>query len=432
MFAMRKVQPSVQEEILKTKMCSFHLAGRCSKGTSCTFAHSEKEMRPQLNLYKTRPCAAFLRKGTCSDGKRCRFAHGANDLRAALPLEENAANETMTAKGSNERDVVSKKDQRKHSKHQLQSEEVSLHEGDVQAKQPHAGHLPQPVFQSLPMQMALASPSNAQVVAIMMPAMHYDAQGTVNSGVPPTLAFVDPSSFFGAPGLASDSAQLATSASMDLWMHGAPNMEVASDTGKSNAELRSRKQHRDSMKAWAPTIDTAPQSLRFERRLSGDSTGHSGGALYEKLRFVNRKNSGSDSSCLKGMIPHDTSTETMQSREGEYPVSAESSEDLTLHGDQDYDLRTPSSRGGSSPERAWWGVQDACQADETHSPHVNFQFNPTLIDSHQQDVMILGYEMDTVHQKNTLLHFVSGSPSADRRRSKSSPCGDRRIDALSA
>eukprot|EP00928_Gymnodinium_smaydae_P015219 TRINITY_DN15589_c0_g1_i1.p1 TRINITY_DN15589_c0_g1~~TRINITY_DN15589_c0_g1_i1.p1 ORF type:complete len:463 (+),score=56.99 TRINITY_DN15589_c0_g1_i1:31-1419(+) len=85
---MKPATNAIQEEIIKTKMCNFHLAGRCSKGRECTFAHSPHELRPQVNLFKTRPCAAFVRKGACNEGKNCRFAHGVTELRMPRPLSK--------------------------------------------------------------------------------------------------------------------------------------------------------------------------------------------------------------------------------------------------------------------------------------------------------------------------------------------------------
>eukprot|EP00928_Gymnodinium_smaydae_P028382 TRINITY_DN21656_c1_g1_i1.p1 TRINITY_DN21656_c1_g1~~TRINITY_DN21656_c1_g1_i1.p1 ORF type:complete len:134 (+),score=11.01 TRINITY_DN21656_c1_g1_i1:47-448(+) len=84
---MASSRTGVQEEILKTKMCSFHADGRCSRGMACNFAHDVSELRQKLNFYKSRPCVGYVRKGHCRAGGACRFAHGVNDLRVPLSAE---------------------------------------------------------------------------------------------------------------------------------------------------------------------------------------------------------------------------------------------------------------------------------------------------------------------------------------------------------
>eukprot|EP00913_Durusdinium_trenchii_P034062 g31882.t1 len=65
------------------------LVGTCSKGTGCNFAHSDLELREQPNWTKTELCFRFMSKGRCGKGASCSFAHGRGELRgstaAALP-----------------------------------------------------------------------------------------------------------------------------------------------------------------------------------------------------------------------------------------------------------------------------------------------------------------------------------------------------------
>eukprot|EP00928_Gymnodinium_smaydae_P007821 TRINITY_DN1279_c0_g3_i1.p1 TRINITY_DN1279_c0_g3~~TRINITY_DN1279_c0_g3_i1.p1 ORF type:complete len:286 (+),score=55.32 TRINITY_DN1279_c0_g3_i1:70-927(+) len=65
----------------RTKLCMFHAAGRCTRGSACTFAHQSTELRAQLDLSKTALCAFFASHGTCKNGSKCRFAHGIDELR---------------------------------------------------------------------------------------------------------------------------------------------------------------------------------------------------------------------------------------------------------------------------------------------------------------------------------------------------------------
>mmetsp|Transcript_59195 Transcript_59195/g.125463 ORF Transcript_59195/g.125463 Transcript_59195/m.125463 type:complete len:423 (-) Transcript_59195:477-1745(-) len=65
----------------KTRMCTFNLRGRCKKGSLCTFAHSQDEVLPQPDFFKTQLCIQFFRSGRCPRGTRCTFAHNNSELR---------------------------------------------------------------------------------------------------------------------------------------------------------------------------------------------------------------------------------------------------------------------------------------------------------------------------------------------------------------
>eukprot|EP00931_Biecheleriopsis_adriatica_P120343 TRINITY_DN9545_c0_g2_i1.p1 TRINITY_DN9545_c0_g2~~TRINITY_DN9545_c0_g2_i1.p1 ORF type:complete len:427 (+),score=59.59 TRINITY_DN9545_c0_g2_i1:54-1334(+) len=70
-----------QSLLRKTKLCSFYQAGVCSRGGSCTYAHSLQELMQQPDFSKTRLCESYMISGMCAHGNLCKFAHGVGDLR---------------------------------------------------------------------------------------------------------------------------------------------------------------------------------------------------------------------------------------------------------------------------------------------------------------------------------------------------------------
>lgn len=65
----------------KTRMCKFFLLGKCVRGSKCNFAH-DNDLKPQPNLFRTKPCLAFMRSGKCRDGDACKYAHSRDEMRA--------------------------------------------------------------------------------------------------------------------------------------------------------------------------------------------------------------------------------------------------------------------------------------------------------------------------------------------------------------
>ena len=55
----------------------------CTLGKNCSFAHSDKELRPLPEFKKTAICYNF-RRGRCFD-PRCKFAHGEEDMMGYIP-----------------------------------------------------------------------------------------------------------------------------------------------------------------------------------------------------------------------------------------------------------------------------------------------------------------------------------------------------------
>jgi len=91
----RKVDKNRHNDRFKTRMCHYVLRGKiCPQGYSCSFAHSEVEMRKPFRhagfeagmhdaagsgaRFKTRLCVHWVKSSGkwCPLGTRCRFAHG--------------------------------------------------------------------------------------------------------------------------------------------------------------------------------------------------------------------------------------------------------------------------------------------------------------------------------------------------------------------
>lgn len=82
-----------------TELCRFHLAGACSRGTACNFAHDESQLKAKPNFAKTRLCDMFLKTGRCTIGSSCSFAHGKEEMRKATAAESRKA-KRMASKAS--------------------------------------------------------------------------------------------------------------------------------------------------------------------------------------------------------------------------------------------------------------------------------------------------------------------------------------------
>lgn len=68
-----------RSQFLKTRPCRFFQAGRCRRGSGCTFAHGTVQCPPDLT--KTSLCKRWS-EGHCNlSGKDCPFAHGHSELR---------------------------------------------------------------------------------------------------------------------------------------------------------------------------------------------------------------------------------------------------------------------------------------------------------------------------------------------------------------
>ena len=78
-----KTNPSnvdVGRHLMKTKICTLFLNGRCHYGADrCFYAHSVDELRDQPKLAKTSLCSLY-KKGKCTMGDRCRYAHTVSEM----------------------------------------------------------------------------------------------------------------------------------------------------------------------------------------------------------------------------------------------------------------------------------------------------------------------------------------------------------------
>jgi hypothetical protein len=80
-----------QNQLWKTKLCSFFQQGRCRYGKKCAFAHDPAELASQPDLSKTSLCIAWS-AGTCEhSAEECRFAHGNDELRPSLQAKQGDA-----------------------------------------------------------------------------------------------------------------------------------------------------------------------------------------------------------------------------------------------------------------------------------------------------------------------------------------------------
>jgi|Transcript_30166 hypothetical protein len=65
----------------KTRLCTFHMEGRCRYGNACGFAHEDAQMTIPPDLTKTSLCEKW-QQGKCNHtAATCKFAHGKHELR---------------------------------------------------------------------------------------------------------------------------------------------------------------------------------------------------------------------------------------------------------------------------------------------------------------------------------------------------------------
>lgn len=68
-------------QFYKTKICLWHLNGRCFMGEDCNYAHSFSELKENPDLRKTTLCTELKQKLTCTNPS-CPYAHSQKELRA--------------------------------------------------------------------------------------------------------------------------------------------------------------------------------------------------------------------------------------------------------------------------------------------------------------------------------------------------------------
>jgi hypothetical protein len=82
---MRAGVVNIRKQFRKTKLCSYHLAGRCTFGAQCFYAHNAEDVEASPDLKKTKLCSAW-QEGTCDRGANCVYAHGAKELRSTCAV----------------------------------------------------------------------------------------------------------------------------------------------------------------------------------------------------------------------------------------------------------------------------------------------------------------------------------------------------------
>lgn len=78
---LRKRDPRVRSQCIKTRLCVFFEEGRCNKGDACDFAHGADELERPVDLRKTSICKQWEKNQCRRNAAQCRFAHGSADLR---------------------------------------------------------------------------------------------------------------------------------------------------------------------------------------------------------------------------------------------------------------------------------------------------------------------------------------------------------------
>jgi len=76
---------NIRKQFRKTKLCSYYLAGRCTFGSQCFYAHNPEDVQSAPDLKKTKLCIAW-QDGNCPNGADCGFAHGAKELRSTTAV----------------------------------------------------------------------------------------------------------------------------------------------------------------------------------------------------------------------------------------------------------------------------------------------------------------------------------------------------------
>eukprot|EP00922_Rhytidocystis_sp_ex-Travisia-forbesii_P059525 GHVS01088269.1.p1 GENE.GHVS01088269.1~~GHVS01088269.1.p1 ORF type:complete len:476 (+),score=96.43 GHVS01088269.1:299-1726(+) len=79
------IRPSV--DLAKTKLCAEFMKGNVCSYKCCRYAHSYAELRATSDVYKTILCVYWTR-GHCVAGLNCRYAHGQEELRQRAPPSE--------------------------------------------------------------------------------------------------------------------------------------------------------------------------------------------------------------------------------------------------------------------------------------------------------------------------------------------------------
>mmetsp|Transcript_4202 Transcript_4202/g.7135 ORF Transcript_4202/g.7135 Transcript_4202/m.7135 type:complete len:561 (+) Transcript_4202:87-1769(+) len=118
-----------QDALRKTRMCPVMLAhGSCTR-PSCSFAHSQAELKPRPDLAKTRLCTLHMR-GTCPHGSSCRFAHGEHELVAPRTKSTDLSTRERRQRSSRARRPPPVADEQASAQHQQPPSTAPTHSDD--------------------------------------------------------------------------------------------------------------------------------------------------------------------------------------------------------------------------------------------------------------------------------------------------------------
>ncbi|KAK6588117.1 hypothetical protein RS030_7948 [Cryptosporidium xiaoi] len=104
-----ELRPSV--DLTRTKLCDVQIKEGICRNPNCRYAHSRKELRATSDLFKTSLCIYWI-KGSCAVGDACRYAHGIEELRAKpqkgefIPLEVETLSGPIPKPSENKKDIV--------------------------------------------------------------------------------------------------------------------------------------------------------------------------------------------------------------------------------------------------------------------------------------------------------------------------------------
>jgi hypothetical protein len=98
--------PRQIEAFERTKLCKFHIVGRCLRGSECKYAHDVAQLQALPNLFCTKLCKKLLNSGTCDDAD-CRYAHNRDELRAMPRTEGQSPTELSPASIASHRKSLS-------------------------------------------------------------------------------------------------------------------------------------------------------------------------------------------------------------------------------------------------------------------------------------------------------------------------------------
>eukprot|EP01056_Protomagalhaensia_sp_Gyna25_P005243 Protomagalhaensia_sp_Gyna_25__5242@NODE_639_length_2934_cov_218_730570_g498_i0_p1_GENE_NODE_639_length_2934_cov_218_730570_g498_i0NODE_639_length_2934_cov_218_730570_g498_i0_p1_ORF_typecomplete_len476_score34_72zfCCCH/PF00642_24/0_031zfCCCH/PF00642_24/0_00023zfCCCH_3/PF15663_5/6_3e06Torus/PF16131_5/0_00092Torus/PF16131_5/2_4_NODE_639_length_2934_cov_218_730570_g498_i0421430 len=92
-----KARGQQRKRFFKTRLCPYHFkkGSACKGGIHCSYAHSFSELRPSVDLTKTKLCHDYL-SGLCNrKADECPFAHGSTELRPVRPTTEAGGSGTI-------------------------------------------------------------------------------------------------------------------------------------------------------------------------------------------------------------------------------------------------------------------------------------------------------------------------------------------------